>query len=124
VLTAAVVTLRRHTGRRGALGGAAAVLFAAVLLSPVVHYWYFLWCVPVLACLPLRRPAASALVAGITTLGLVAPADRALGIRWQWEGAAWALVIVPLLAWLVVAARERRDRGQWASTATVGSRSV
>jgi hypothetical protein len=125
VITAAVVLLAgRRIDRPRALGGAAAVLSAGVLFSPVVHYWYFLWCVPVLACLPLRRPAASALVAGITTLGLVAPADRALGIRWQWEGAAWALVIVPLLAWLVVAARERRDRGQWASTATVGSRSV
>jgi hypothetical protein len=111
VLVAAWVLLRgRFDPPRRALAGAGVVLLAGVVLSPVVHYWYFLWCVPVLACLPLRRPAAATLVAAIVTLGLTAPADKALGIRWLWEGGAWALVLVPAAVWLVASVRERGTR--------------
>jgi len=55
----------------------------------------------VLACAPLRPPARAAVVAGIAVLGLTAVADRALHIRWLWEGGAWALVLVPVAAWTV-----------------------
>jgi alpha-1,6-mannosyltransferase len=102
VLVAVWVVLRWPAGNtRSALGGAAMVLTAAVLLSPVVHYWYFFWCVPLLACLPLRRPARAALVAGVVTLGLTAIGDRALGIRWLWEISTWAVLLVPLAAAVV-----------------------
>jgi alpha-1,6-mannosyltransferase len=102
VLVAAWVVLRWPSGNhRSALAGAATVLTAAVLLSPVVHYWYFFWCVPLLACLTLRRPARAALVAGIVTLGLTAVGDRALGIHWLWEASTWAVLLVPLAAALV-----------------------
>jgi alpha-1,6-mannosyltransferase len=83
------------------------VLLAAVVLSPVVHYWYFLWCVPVLACAPLRRSQRAALVAAVLTLGLTAVGDRALRIGWLWEGSAWALLLVPAATWLVVRLDER-----------------
>jgi alpha-1,6-mannosyltransferase len=97
---------------RNAVAAAGAVLLLAVVLSPVVHYWYFLWCVPVLACLPLGRSGKAALVAGITILGLTAPADRALRITWLWEGGAWALVLVPTVTWAVTALRDRIRTGE------------
>ena len=105
-LVAAWALLRsRLDSPRHAVAATGTVLLAAVVLSPVVHYWYFLWAVPLLACVPLRRPAAAAVVAEIATLGVTAFADHALGIRWLWEPAAWALVVVPLAAWVVVANR-------------------
>jgi alpha-1,6-mannosyltransferase len=104
------VLLRTRLGSpRHAVAAAGAVLLLAVVLSPVVHYWYFLWCVPVLACVPLRRSAGAALVAAIGMLGLTAVADHALGIRWLWEGGAWGLVLVPAL---VLAVTTLRDRGR------------
>jgi alpha-1,6-mannosyltransferase len=107
-IVAAWVLLRsRLDSPRHAVAATGVVLLAAVVLSPVVHYWYFLWCVPVLAVVPLRRPAAAAVVAEITVLGLTAVADHALGIRWLWEPAAWSLVLAPAAAWIAVAARTR-----------------
>jgi alpha-1,6-mannosyltransferase len=112
-LTALWVLVRtRVDPPRRALAGAGAVLGAGLVLGPVVHYWYFLWCLPVLACLPLRRPAGAALVAAMVTLGLVAPADKALEMPWLWEGSAWVLVVVPVAAWLYVSARERSDEAR------------
>ena len=109
VLTAAWTTLVRRTGSAArALSGAGLVLLAAVVLSPAGHYWYFLWCVPLLACLPLRRPASAALLAAIVTLGLTAPADAALRKVWLMDWSALAVVLVPVVAWAVVAAQERR----------------
>jgi alpha-1,6-mannosyltransferase len=106
VLVAAWVLLRWPSGNpRTALGGAATVLTAAVLLSPVVHYWYFFWCAPLLGGLTLPRPARAALVAGIVTLGLTALGDRALGVRWLSETSTWAVLLVPLAAALVARLR-------------------
>jgi hypothetical protein len=111
VVTAAWVLLRCRLGDpRRALAGAGTVMVVAVVCSPVVHYWYFLWCVPLLVCLPLRRPAQAALVAGILTLGMTAPDDRALHLRWLWEPAAWALIAVPAGAWLLTTLLDRRRR--------------
>jgi alpha-1,6-mannosyltransferase len=53
--------------------GAAVVMSAAVLLSPVVHYWYFFWCLPFLACAALPRRFQRATVAMTLVLGLLAP---------------------------------------------------
>lgn len=97
----------RVDSRRAALTSATVALTAAVVLSPVVHYWYFLWCIPVLACLPLLRRAGSALVTLVVTLGLTAPADHEVGVGWLWLGAA-ALVVAPVTTWLVARLRERR----------------
>jgi alpha-1,6-mannosyltransferase len=106
VVVAAWALLRsRLDSPRHAVAATGVVLLAAVVLSPVVHYWYFLWCVPVLAVVPWRRPVAAAVVAEITVLGLTAVADHALGIRWLWEPAAWSLVVVPAAAWIAVAVR-------------------
>jgi len=113
VLTAAWVVLVRRTGTPArALSGAGIVLFAAVLLSPAAHYWYFLWCLPLLACLQLGRPAGAALVALFVTLGLTAPADGALHLRWLMDRAALVIVLVPVAVWLLSAraARTSRDR--------------
>ena len=54
---------------------AAAVMSATVLLSPVVHYWYFLWCLPFLACAVLPRRYQRVTLAVTLTLGLLAPVD-------------------------------------------------
>ena len=110
-LVAAWVLLRsRLDSPRHAVAATGTVLLAAVVLSPVVHYWYFLWCVSVLACVPWRRPAAAAVVALVTALGLTAVADHALHLRWLWEPAAWSLVLAPAAAWLAVTHASSRKR--------------
>ena len=98
-----VVFVRRIGSPARALTGTGIVLFAAVLLSPEAHYWYFLWCLPLLACLVLPRPARAALVAGIITFGLTAPADGAVHVRWLMDRTALVIVLVPLVAWLLTA---------------------
>ena len=114
VLIAAWTTLVRRTGSTArALSGAGLVLLAAVVLSPAGHFWYFLWCVPLLGCLELASPARAALVAGIATLGLTAPADAALRAVWLMDWSALAVVVVPIAAALWVAVVERRrERAQ------------
>lgn len=67
------------TGRADvALRQAALLLTVTVVLSPVVHAWYFLWCLPLLAaCVRGRRGAA--VVAWLAlVLGLAAPLDSSL----------------------------------------------
>jgi alpha-1,6-mannosyltransferase len=120
VLVAVVLTTLLRT-RLGSppqvLRASGLLLLATVVLSPVVHYWYLLWCVPVLACAPLRRSARTALVAAVVTLGLTAIGDRALRIGWLWQTSAWALVVVPAAAWSVVRLRERTGVGVAESSA-------
>ncbi len=67
------------------------LMLATVLLSPVVHHWYALWCVPLLAACPLGRRAVTALVAASLLLGLVAPLDSSL------HGATVAIVVTTVL---------------------------
>lgn len=115
VLTAAWVTLVRRLGSPArALAGAALVLLVAVVLSPAGHYWYFFWCLPVLACVPLRRPAYAALVAGVVVLGLTAPADGVLHQKWLMDWAALAVMVLPVAVGLAVLTTEgvlaRRSR--------------
>jgi hypothetical protein len=82
------VALRWETGsRRTALAAVATVGGAFVVLSPVVHLWYFLLLPPFLATQRLPRDAAGALVAVSLLLGLVAPLDSSL------HGAYYAIVI-------------------------------
>lgn len=101
--------LRRPTGdRAAAVGTAALVLGAMVVLSPVVHLWYFLWVPPFLATLRLSRLAVTAFVAVSVVTGLVAPMDSSL------HGAYYAIVlgsmIVAILAPVLLWTRSARDR--------------
>jgi len=112
VAVAAGVALRWRTGdRAAAIGAVAAVAGAFVVLSPVVHLWYFLMLPPFLATLRLGRTALSALIAVSVILGMVAPLDSSL------HGAYYAIilgcmtlaVLLPVLL-LTRGARTRIDR--------------
>lgn len=101
--------LTRPAGRRdAALSAVAATTLAFVVLSPVVHLWYFLWAVPFLAATRLSRGALTALVVLSVVGGLVAPLDSSL------HGAYLVIVFgVMLVAALVVVlllTRSSRDR--------------
>ncbi|KRA30862.1 hypothetical protein ASD81_15240 [Nocardioides sp. Root614] len=103
------VVLRGPTGSRPAALGAVALTTAAfVLLSPVVHLWYFLMLPPFLATQRLPRHATGALVAVSLLLGLVAPLDSSL------HGAYYAIVIgamtVALLMPVLLFTRVARER--------------
>ncbi|HXH77518.1 polyprenol phosphomannose-dependent alpha 1,6 mannosyltransferase MptB [Nocardioides sp.] len=106
------VALRWPTGSRAHAVSATAVLMGSVLLlSPVVHLWYFLWALPFLAVLRLPRTGAVGLLAAAVISGVVAPLDSSL------HGAYVAIVVGSLLATALVlvllatrSARERIDR--------------
>ncbi|MGH3364523.1 MAG: polyprenol phosphomannose-dependent alpha 1,6 mannosyltransferase MptB, partial [Nocardioidaceae bacterium] len=86
------LVLRWPTGSRvEALRAGSFLMLATVLLSPVVHHWYALWCVPLLAACPLGRRGVTALVAASLLLGLVAPLDSSL------HGAPVAIVVTTVL---------------------------
>ncbi|MCW2838375.1 MAG: hypothetical protein JWQ15_2489 [Marmoricola sp.] len=95
-----VLLRRRVPDERAALTGAALAMLGVTLLSPALHYWYFLWCLPLLAAVPLARGPARALFALLAVLGPLAVADPALHITWLTRTAVAALVLVPLTAWL------------------------
>ncbi|WP_244931391.1 polyprenol phosphomannose-dependent alpha 1,6 mannosyltransferase MptB [Nocardioides sp. W7] len=112
------VALTWPTGRREpALAAVAVVVGTLVVLSPVVHLWYFLWVTPFLAALRLGRVAASGLLAASVVLGLVAPLDSSL------HGAYLAIVLGSMLVAVLVpvllltrSARNRLDkivRSRW-----------
>lgn len=91
------VALTWPTGRRSAAVSAVAVVVGTlVVLSPVVHIWYFLWVTPFLAALRLNRVAASGLLAASVIFGLVAPLDSSL------HGAYLAIVLGSMLVAVLV----------------------
>ncbi len=103
------VALRWPTGRRErALAGMALVLGAAVLLSAVVHLWYFMWPLPFLAALPLRRFQLTGLVVLSVLLGLVAPLDSSL--HGAYLVIVVAIVIVAALFAVLLLTPRARDR--------------
>ncbi|WP_447644902.1 hypothetical protein [Nocardioides zeae] len=63
-----------------------------VLLSPVVHLWYFLWVVPFLAPLRLHRLGALGVLFVSVVGGVVAPLDSSL------HGAYLAIVMGSMIA--------------------------
>lgn len=78
-----------------ALASGALASGVAVLLSPVVHFWYFLWCLPLLATAPLGRSPRRALVAVTLVCGLMAPLDASQhlpGLR-SWEALGLVLAL-------------------------------
>jgi hypothetical protein len=86
------------------MAAAATVMSATVLLSPVVHYWYFLWCLPFLACSALPpRPAGLALRMTLV-LGLLAPVDQSHHIP-----LASTIMLVGVGGTLLTAIRPRHD---------------
>ncbi|WP_460844594.1 polyprenol phosphomannose-dependent alpha 1,6 mannosyltransferase MptB [Nocardioides ultimimeridianus] len=103
-----VILLRWRTGPdpRVLVGGALAML-AMTLFSPVVHYWYFLWCVPVLCALRLPRAWAAAVVAEVAALGLTAVCDPAQRIGWVSALGAIGVFGAPVAAYYVTKARLR-----------------
>jgi alpha-1,6-mannosyltransferase len=79
VVGAAAVALVWRTGSRtDAVRAVALVMGLTVLLSPVVHLWYFLWLMPFAAALRLSRLATVAVIATSVVAGLVAPLDSSL----------------------------------------------
>ena len=75
-IVSVVVVLRTPLRDPVASGTAAAVVLGlTTVVAPVVHYWYFLWCLPVLACTRLDRVSTRAVAGLILVLGVVAPVD-------------------------------------------------
>ncbi|ABL81069.1 MULTISPECIES: polyprenol phosphomannose-dependent alpha 1,6 mannosyltransferase MptB [unclassified Nocardioides] len=76
-----VILCRSRTGEPGAaLGAAAVAMLLTTVLSPVTNYWYYLWCLPLLACCRLPAWARRSLTALVGVLGLLAPLDPALHV--------------------------------------------
>lgn len=99
----------RPTGRRDvALAAVGAAVFAFVVLSPVVHLWYFLWAVPFLAVGRLPRGGLTALVALSVIGGLVAPLDSSLHDAYL--VIVFGVMLVVALAALLLLTRSSRDR--------------
>lgn len=106
--TGAWVALRWPSGKgTTAIAAVAATGAAFVVLSPVVHLWYFLMLPPFLATQRLRRHATGALVGVSLLLGLVAPLDSSL------HGAYYAIVLgamtVALLLPVLLLTRSARE---------------
>lgn len=103
------VALTWPTGSRAhAVSATAAVMGAVLVLSPVVHLWYFLWALPFLAVLRLPRTGAVGLLTAAVISGVVAPLDSSL------HGAYLAIVVGSLLATglvlVLLATRSSRER--------------
>lgn len=110
------VALTWPTGSRPqAVRAVAAVMGALIVLSPVVHLWYFLWALPFLAAIRLPRLGTVGLLAAVVISGLVAPLDSSL------HGAYVAIVVGSLLVTGLVlallATRTARERLEKIATA-------
>jgi alpha-1,6-mannosyltransferase len=110
------VALTSPTGSKvHAVRAVAAVMGALILLSPVVHLWYFLWALPFLAAIRLPRLGTVGLLAAVVISGLVAPLDSSL------HGAYLAIVVGSLLVTALVlallATRRARERLERIATA-------
>lgn len=98
---AAVVLVLRCPVRRDPpiLLAVAFLMLGVTLFSPAVHYWYFLWCLPLLGCVALSPFLRAALVGAIAVLGLTAIADPSLHLGGLTVTAQLALLAVPALAY-------------------------
>lgn len=117
------VALTWETGSRTqAVRAVAAVMGVLILLSPVVHLWYFLWAVPFLAAIRLPRLGTLGLLGVVVVSGLVAPLDSSL------HGAYVAIVVGSLLVTGLVltllATRTARERLERIATAQIAGRIV
>jgi alpha-1,6-mannosyltransferase len=103
------IALGWRTGDRvAALHATVVMMSALILLSPVVHLWYFLWLVPFLAPVRLDRLGTTLLMAASIVAGVVAPLDSSL------HGAYLLIVLGSIHAAVLVAillcTRRSRDR--------------
>ncbi|MGZ4486703.1 MAG: polyprenol phosphomannose-dependent alpha 1,6 mannosyltransferase MptB [Nocardioides sp.] len=95
------LVLRGPVRDRAAAGVAAAVALAlSTAMAPVVHYWYFLWCLPALACAPLARVPRRAVVALVVALGVLAPVDPSQHLPFGTTVVRVSLVLAVLVAFL------------------------
>ena len=96
-----LVVLLRHRIRddNGAVAGAALVMTMATLLSPALHYWYFLWAVPLLCCVRLGPRGDHALLGLLIALGLTAVLDPSTHVPWFDSTAVATLALAPLVGW-------------------------
>jgi hypothetical protein len=105
---AAGLLLRRRAAADGTVLASVAVLMLAVtVLSPIEHYWYFLWCLPLLACVRMSPAAQATLTCAVVVLGLSAVADPSLPIEWLGSAAVLALAWLPALTYAAMALRSR-----------------
>lgn len=99
LVTAWVLLFRKVLDERSAVTAAGLVVLAEVLLSPAVHYWYFLMPVSLLALAPLSRRGERTLIALVAALGVTAALDPAEHVRWFAPVALLVLVALPATAW-------------------------
>ena len=109
VLIALRVALTWPTGQAArAVSAVAAVMGTLIVLSPVVHLWYFLWALPFLAALRLPRLGTLGLLSTVVISGLVAPLDSSL------HGAYIVIVVgslvVTALVLVLLVTRPARER--------------
>ncbi|GAA1974134.1 alpha-(1-_6)-mannopyranosyltransferase A [Nocardioides panacihumi] len=102
VLGCALLLTRAPVGGvRGPFTAAGVAMLLVTVLSPVTNYWYFLWCLPLLAMCRLPQTARRCLVALVLALGLITPLDPSLHVPNGWmiiEGSVGAALLVAL-AW-------------------------
>ncbi|HJQ03856.1 MAG TPA: polyprenol phosphomannose-dependent alpha 1,6 mannosyltransferase MptB [Nocardioides sp.] len=108
LLIGAAILLRWRTGPdRTVLVGGALAMLAMTVFSPVVHYWYFLWSVPVLCALRLSRTWTAVVVAEVAALGLTAVCDPSLRIGWLSALGVVGVFGAPVVAYYVTKVRLR-----------------
>lgn len=111
LLCCGLLLWRTPAGRTGtALTATGVAMLLATVLSPVANYWYYLWCVPLLACCRLPAWAQRCLFALVVVLGLTAPFGPALHLHSK-RDIALGLVIGGLalaLVWDRLAAINRK----------------
>lgn len=113
------VALTFPTGsRRDALRAGAVALTATVLLSPVVHPWYALWCLPLVAACRLGARGDAVLVWVALALGLTATLDAAVPDAYALTAVALvvgSLAVLAVLAWTTRPIAAPRQLGQAAA---------
>lgn len=118
----AIVLRTAYRARTGvpsaAVRAVALVMLAVVVLSPVVHHWYLLWCLPLLATCHLADRSSAALLHVSWLAGLVAPIDSSLEGAAAEIGVTGALVVGVALTHL----RVHRSPGTTAVTVPVAER--
>ena len=81
---AALAVVRGPAGdRTRALEVVALVMLSVTVLSPAEHYWYALWCLPLLAVAPRSSRATAMVIAAVLALAMTAPLDPSLHIHGQ-----------------------------------------
>ena len=104
LLRAPVAVADTAVTRQSALRWGVVVLVLALALSPLVHYWYAFWCLPLLACLQLSPRAAATTWNASLVLGVIAPLDPGLHIPGTANVAVGAVVgslLLGLCGWRI-----------------------